>query len=171
MSRPFVKIVGASILPATTLISSKLVGFFLAAQLLNVQWELSKELITNSFFSVYILVQDRTLQALTNSFSNSIMMSVMCLILIVKIIQRKYLDDENISPRLLTRLAENNLLSLIRSAEDLRYELTMWVVFSWIGLFTVLMNTLLAYSHLSVFTTFLVIVVAITVAAFSVLKS
>lgn len=151
MSKPLVKLVNSSILPAATLIVSKLLGFFVACSILHIDWNISKGSFTQSLFSVFIQVPSDAAQRVTVSYSNIIMLTALLIVLCVKIFQSEYLDDTKVSPKLLMKLAESNLLGLIRNSFDLYYENFLWVVFTWIGVFSILINTLMGYSNPMIF--------------------
>jgi len=163
MSKSLLKLVSSSLLPAATLIVSKLIGFFLALNILHINWFVSRDSFADSILNVFIIVPNNFAQQITVSYSNVIMMTIMIIVLSIKIFQSEYLDDTKVSPRLLMKLAENNLLGLIRNSFDLYYENFLWLIFTWIGLFSVMINTLMGSSYPYIFYLSIIFVSILTV--------
>jgi hypothetical protein len=151
MTKSLVKLVSSSILPAATLIVSKLSGLFIALNILHIEWNIAKDPFAGSVVNVFIQVPNAYAKEIVSSYSNVIMITIMIIVLSIKVFQSEYLDDTKISPKLLMRLAENNLMGIIRNSFDLYYENFLWLIFSWIGVFSIGINTLMGISYSYIF--------------------
>lgn len=160
MSKSLIKIVDASLLPASLMILSKALGIFLLAKILNLPISLSQ--YSDNLFSIggeSLTPED--IRFIT-SYSDLIMYTALALVFSFNIVRAIYLHNSHIKPTLVTKLADNNLLNLIKDSYEIYHSATAWLGFTalanavilvnvlsgatylWVGIITVLITTLLA---------------------------
>ncbi|MEI6886871.1 MAG: hypothetical protein WCK31_01385 [bacterium] len=148
MSKTLVKLVDSAIFPAALLIVSKVLGLVLTNNIFGLNWGIDHQIEQFQLFSVQILYTDHASIITATTYSNLIMYGVIFIGLVVRIIQARFLHNEHISPRLLTKLAENNLLTIVKTSFDIYLEGSIWLAFSWLAWFIVFINFVLELNSL-----------------------
>lgn len=159
MSKSFIKIVDASILPASLMILSKALGIYLLTKLLNIPIGLSQ--YSDNLFSIGGQSLSLDDVRFITSYSDLIMFTVLAIVFSINIFRAIYLHNSHIKPTLVTKLADNNLLNLIKDSYEIYHSATAWLGFTaltnavilvnvvngftyaWIGLLTVTITALL----------------------------
>jgi hypothetical protein len=91
MSKTLIKLVDASIYPASLLVVSKTIGILFFNNYLGLNWGIEHTLRQFNIFSVELLYLDKASMLLSTSYSNLFMMVLLILGFILKIVQIRYL--------------------------------------------------------------------------------
>jgi len=166
LSKTLVKLVDSAIFPASLLIVSKVLGLVLTNNIFGLNWGIDHQIQQFQLFSVQIVYIDQQSSVIAATYSNIIMYLVIFIGFAVRIFQARFLHNDHISPRLLTKLAENNLLSILKSSFDIYLEGSIWLVFSWIAWFIVFVHYLLSLNSLTLCLVILVIQILSTTVFF-----
>ncbi len=159
MSKSFIKIVDASILPASLMILSKAIGIFVLTKILDIPISLTQ--YSDNLFSIGGQSLSLTDVKFITSYSDLIMYTVLAIIFSLNIFRAIYLHNSHIKPTLVTKLADNNLLNLIKDSYEIYHSATAWLGFTvlanavilvnvingvtylWVGILTVIISALL----------------------------
>lgn len=110
MSKLLRKILKASILPAAFMVTSKLVGIFLAVVAYNLPLRIAHEV---DFFTVKLYLAEGTQAFVANSLASAILLITMnAATLVIFLKQQLYLQSQG-SPRTVIKLSKLNLLKWI----------------------------------------------------------
>jgi hypothetical protein len=145
MTKPLIKLIDSSLLPAAVLIVGKVIGIYFVAKVFNLSWTL--ESAPDSLFSISPLFDDKDLMTVS-SYSDLFMYSLVLIGLSFSLFRAVFLHASHIDPKFVAKLATNNLLSLIKDSFDVYFEGTMWLVFTWVATFTIFTNILLNKTYI-----------------------
>jgi hypothetical protein len=134
------KILSNTWLPATTIISSKIFGLLLCNALLTTPFKITS-VPGNSIFSIRPLYENPDNIVFVTTYSNIIMMGIFWIVLIFKVSQYKLFNSKTISPKTVIKLAENDLIGIVKSDDALYTQTLIWIIFSWIGMIFVALTT------------------------------
>jgi hypothetical protein len=162
MSKTLIKLVDASIYPASLLVVSKTIGILFFNNFLGLNWGIEHTLKQFNIFSVELLYLDKASMLLSTSYSNLFMMVLMILGFVIKIIQIRYLHESRVSPKTLYRLNEFNLLRLIKSSFDIYIEGVIWLIFCIIAWLIILTSSLLGISYVEITYVSLIVILICT---------
>ncbi len=140
MTKPLIKLIDSSLLPAAILIVGKVIGIYFVAKVFELSWTI--ESASNTLFSVRPIFDDKDLM-LVSSYSDLFMFSLVLIGLSFSLFRAVFLHASHIDPKFVAKLATNNLLNLIKDSFDVYFEGSMWLVFTWVSTFTILVNILL----------------------------
>ncbi|HEC66575.1 MAG TPA: hypothetical protein ENI23_14965 [bacterium] len=163
MSKSLIKLIDSSLLPAAIMILGKVVGIFLTARIFNLEWALQSS--SNNFISIRPVFEAADIVTVT-TFSDLIMFSFLLVGLSFSLFIALYFRSSNIDPKIVAKLATNNLLNLIKDSFDIYLGGSMWIVFSWIANITIFINVMLNKTQLWVIVLTLVSSIAFTVLLF-----
>jgi hypothetical protein len=133
------KLIDVSLLPAAGMVIAKLVGVFLVISLLGIQWSIQD--YTGSIFASQTAVSLDRLQEVS-SYSDLFVLIMMSAGIAWVLYRAIYLNTQRIGPKLLAKLVEKNLMSLVAGSFDIFYSATVWTIFSWLTAFTIFLNVL-----------------------------
>jgi hypothetical protein len=133
------KLLRSAFLPAATLVLAKIVAFWLIISTMNINWTLNFD--TKSFLGMYPLIRNEDIMSFT-SYTDIIFLSIMLFGLVYYVLAAKFLHNTHINPKIIARLAKYNLLFLIKDNFRLYHEMVMWLIFTWIANFLVLVNSI-----------------------------
>lgn len=162
MSKTLIKLVDASIYPASLLVVSKTIGILFFNNFLGLNWGIEHTLKQFNIFSVELLYLDKASMLLSTSYSNLFMMVLLILGFILKIVQIRYLHESRVSPKTLYRLNEFNLLRLIKSSFDIYIEGVIWLIFCIIAWLIILTSSLLGISYIEITYVSLIVILICT---------
>ena len=144
MSKSLIKLIDSSLLPAAFMILGKVLGVYLVAKFFNLEWALQNS--TSTFFSLRPVFAEKDL-VMVSSYSDLIMFLFVLLGLSFTIFRAIYLHSSHVDPRLVAKLATNNLLDLIKDSFDVYHEAAIWLVFAWASVATIFLNVLLEKTY------------------------
>ncbi len=145
MNKTLVTIVDRALLPAALFVVGKFVGLIITVNVFSLPWTVQE--IPESFFTIRpALLSDDLIVA--NSYSDLIMFLLLALGFSLILIQAAFFHNSHIHPRLLVKLANNNLLGLIKSSFDLYHNAVIWLLFNWLAVFTIIINVLTQKTYL-----------------------
>lgn len=76
------------------------------------------------------------------------MISIMILGTLIKYAQLKHLSTSTISPQNVVRLAQGNMIGVVKSVKDIRHETITWLIFGWIGIIFNIFTTIVGLSNI-----------------------
>ncbi len=145
MNKTLVTIVDRALLPAALLVVGKFVGLVLTVNFFNLPWTVKE--IPESFFTIRPALLSEDL-IVANSYADLIMFFVLALGFSLILIQAAFFHNTHIHPRLLVKLANNNLLGLIKSSFDLYHSAVIWLIFNWIAVIILWIDVLSQKTYL-----------------------
>lgn len=120
------------------MIVAKLFAFWIALAVLNVSWTLNFD--DSSFFSIYPVVSSTDIIGIT-TVTDAIFIMIMTVALSIYVVLAVYFHNTHIHPRIVAQLAKFDLLHLVTNNFKLYHEISMWLLFTWIANFLVLINS------------------------------
>lgn len=137
MSKSLIKLLDNSLLPASLMIVSKFVGIVVIIQLLNIEWSI-RETPNNIFSFQTVLSTENVLQV--TSYSDLLMYLILALGFSVNIFRAVFLHNSHISFEFVSKLASNNLMSLIKNSYEIYHSASIWLVFMWVATLIIIGN-------------------------------
>lgn len=145
MSKSLIKLIDASLIPAAVMICGKVAGLWFVNTVFNLNWGIQTD--PNNFFSVKIIYENSSAQITAASYSNLVMFLFVFFGFTIVLIRAVFFHSSHISPRLVAKLATNNLLNLITDSFEIYYKATVWVFMLWLAFFTLLVNVLIGRAY------------------------
>lgn len=139
MSKSLIKLIDSSLMPASIIIVGKLISLLISFNIYGIDWSLAE--INNPLFTVRPIVPVEYLLQVSTT-SDLILYLIMLTGFGVKLFFALFLHDTHIPPKMLAKLAENNLLGLVKSSFEIFHEVTVWVIFLWITQLIIITNTI-----------------------------
>ncbi len=137
MSDSLIKLIDASILPASLMVVVKFLGVVLVAQFFDVGWRIN--FANENFFSTFPVLLGRDL-VFVSSFSDILMLMVILGGFTYCVLKALLFHDTHINPRMVARLASWDLLGLIKNSSKIYYSSVVWLIFSIISVVLVWIN-------------------------------
>jgi hypothetical protein len=122
----------------------KVFGIYLTAEIFNLDWSLQNS--PESFLSVKPVFAQTDI-AIVSSYSDLLMYIFILAGLSFTLFSAVYLHSSHIDPKVVAKLANNNLMHLIKDSFDLYLGGSMWLLFSWIATGTIFVNVLLEKTY------------------------
>ncbi len=141
MSKSFIKLIDASLVPAAVMICGKVAGLWLSNNLFKLNWGI--ETNPNDFFSVRIIYDSINDKIIASSYSNLIMFISVFIGFLIVLTRALFFHSSHISPRIIAKLATNNLLSLITDSFEIYYKASVWLFMLWLAFIVIFINALL----------------------------
>ncbi len=129
MSKTLVNLIDIALVPAALLVVGKLIGLFVTIQVFALPWTMQE--IPGSFFSIRPALMAEDI-IVASSYSDLIMYLLIAAGFSIILIQATHFHETHIKPKLLVKLANNNLLGLVRSSFDLYHYAAIWTIFLWL---------------------------------------
>lgn len=139
MSKTLIKLVDFSLLPAALLIVGKVLGLWIAVNFFELEWGL--ETIPNNFFSVRPIFFSKDI-ILASTYSDIVMFIVIVIGYSAVLIQALIFHNSHISPVVVAKLANYNLLGLVKSTFEIYHKAAIWSIFLWLSNILILINVL-----------------------------
>ena len=139
MSKSIITLLDKALLPAAVMIFGKFIGVAITLRLFNLPWTVGQ--VANSVFSNGNIIRAEDLKTVI-SYSDLIMYIVVALGMVLILVRAIYLHNSHIKPSLVARLANYNLLSLIRDSYDVYHSAAVWLIFTWVANTIVIINAL-----------------------------
>lgn len=137
MSKSLLKLLDNSIFPACIMILGKLVGVLFALWFFDIPYSLRDYF--SAVYSLRFVVPQENIQTVT-SYSDLVMYVIMALFFSLVLIRALFLHSTHVTPSLITKLANSNLLKLVQSSYEIYHTATVWLVFMIIANVLVLIN-------------------------------
>ena len=138
MAKSLLYILKISIIPIIALIGGRLLGMWLASILLgyNLTWDFSSpSAFLNPSTPNYDLINLLT-------FANLIMYAVLAIGMSIVLIQSSYFHDSHLDVTFVSKLADLNLLGMIKSTYQLYHWGFVWTIYLFIGTFVILFDVI-----------------------------
>lgn len=139
MSKSIITLLDKALLPAAVMIFGKFIGVAITLRLFNLPWSVGQ--VANSVFSNGNIIRADDLKTVI-SFSDLIMYLTVALGMVVILIRAIYLHNSHVKPSLVARLANYNLLSIIRDSYDVYHSAAVWLIFTWVANTVLIINAL-----------------------------
>ncbi|MFS8131183.1 MAG: hypothetical protein ACMG57_04345 [Candidatus Dojkabacteria bacterium] len=139
MSKSIITLLDKALLPAAVMIFGKFIGVAITLRLFNLPWTVGQ--VANSVFSNGNIIRAEDLKTVI-SYSDLIMFTIVALGMSLILFRAVYLHNSHIKPALVARLANYNLLSLIRDSYDVYHSAAVWIIFTWVANTIVVINAL-----------------------------
>ena len=139
MSKSLLKLLDYSIFPASIMVLGKLAGVLFSIWFLNIPFTI-RDYFSN-FYSLRFVVREEDLQAVT-SYSDLVMYSIVAIFFSSMIIRAVFFHQTHISPSMIMRLANKNLLKVVQNSYEIYHSATIWLLFLWISNIIILINVL-----------------------------
>jgi len=160
MSKTLVKIVDASLFPAALMITGKFLGLYLTVKIFNLEWGIDNN--PNTLFSSRPVLFSQDIQV-ASSYSDLFLLLAMLLGFSYYVIKAVFFHNTHASHKIVTRLAVNGLISLVKDSFEIYHRATVWLVFLWLTNLSILINTLLNKTYVWVLIIAFTSTVALTV--------
>lgn len=145
MSKSLVKMIDDSLIPAAIMICGKVVGLWLTNVIFGLEWSIYSD--PNDFFSVKIVYATVAEQMTATSYSNLIMYLFVFIGFLFVLSRALFFHSSHITPRVISKLATNNLLNLVSDSFEIYHKASVWMIILWIALLAVIINSLLGRSY------------------------
>lgn len=145
MSKSLIKIIDAAIFPAALMIAAKFIGLYLVVEFFNLEWGVDN--LPNQIFSSRPVFYTQDLQT-ASSYSDLFLIIVMITSFSYHVIRATFLHDTHIDPKVIARLAANGLLGLVKDSYEIYQKATIWLIFLWLSITTVIVNYFLDKTYL-----------------------
>lgn len=139
MSQTLIKFLDNIIFPAAMLVFSKLAGIIITSKILDIS--ISVKDYTNTIFGVGTFVPKEGLVLMT-SYSDLIMYILVAAFFSVSLVRAIFFHSTHVKPTLILKLADRNLLNLIKDSYEIYNTAAAWLLFLWISNVLVLVNVL-----------------------------
>ena len=138
MSKSLIKLIDAALIPAAVMICGKVAGLWFANSVFNLDWGIVSD--PNNFFSVRIVYGTLAEQITATTYSNLLMYIFVFVGFLFILIRALYFHSTHITPRMLAKLATNNLLNLISDSFEIYHKASVWLIILWLANFALLIN-------------------------------
>lgn len=145
LTKSITKLIDEAVIPAVLLILAKLLGLFLSALFLKVNFEIQKGGILGVLPQIAFLDIDSYKKA--ENLSNLVLFTVAALGTIYILIKLHFLHESHVAPKLQARLAKVNLEKLISPSFHLYHQSLIWLIFLWLTFVFLLISTLANITH------------------------
>lgn len=145
MSKSLIKLIDAALIPAAVMICGKVLGLWFANTVFSLDWTISTD--ANNFFSVKVEYATLAQQIVATSYSNLIMFIVVFIGFIIVLIRALFLHTSHISPKMLAKLATNNLLHLIGDSFEVYHRASVWLVIMWLAFLATIVNVIIGTAY------------------------
>ncbi len=160
MSKTIVKILDASLFPAALMITAKFIGLYIVLNVFNIDWGI--ENTADAFISSRPVVMGDDIQ-FVSSYSDLFLLVIMTFGFSFYVIRAVFFHTSHINPTLLSRLAINGLLGLVKDSFEVYRKASVWLLFVWITNITILINTVFGRTYEWVLIVGLVISTTLTI--------
>ena len=148
MSKIFVKILDASLIPASIMIVAKLIGLYITVKIFNINWGILTT--SNAIISSRPVLEPQNLQ-IVSSYSDLFLILVMLFGFSLQVFRAVYLHDTHVKPKIVSHLAVHGLLHLIKDSFEVYRKATVWLIFLWLTNVSVFINFLSNKTYFWVF--------------------
>lgn len=157
MSKSLLKLLDNSIFPACVMILGKLVGVLIALWAFGIPYSLRDYF--SAVYSLRFVVPSADIQTIS-SYSDLVMYIVVAACFSIVLVRAIFLHSTHVTPSLITKLANNDLLKLVQSSYEIYHSATIWLIFLIISNVLVLVNVFQSssYAWIGVVCTFATIV-------------
>ncbi len=139
MSKIFVKFLDASIIPASIMVTGKLLGLYLTIKVFDINWGI--QTFTNTIVSSRPILHTQDLQTVS-SYSDLFLLLIMLIGFSLQVIRAVYFHNTHIKPKVVSKLAVHGLLNLIKDSFEIYTKSTVWLIFLWLTNISILINVL-----------------------------
>lgn len=137
MSKSLLKLLDTSLFPACVMILAKLFGVLAVLWFFNIPYTL-RDYFSN-VYSLRFIISEENIQNVT-AYSDLIMYLIIAMLFSINIVRAIFLHSTHISPSMMNRLANRNLLRLVQSSYEIYHSATIWLIFLWVSNILVLIN-------------------------------
>lgn len=132
-------------MPAALMVVGKVLGLLLTVNLFGLPWTVTQVQGTLNTIRPVVLASDLIT---ANTYSDLAMFATLAIGFTFVLFQATHFHDTHISPRMLMRLSNHNLMGLMKSSFDIYHSASIWLIFLWVSFFVVVINTALGKTML-----------------------
>ncbi len=146
MSKLLQRALSAAVFPAALMITSKVIGMYLANKIFNLGWWID----TNSqgLFSVQVVYPDIHSAIVCNTYSNLFMYLMILLGTCYFIFQGYFLHTTHQNPRVLVKMINFDFLAWLTESSSLFPKMAIWLSFLWVSTVIILVQTIQESVHM-----------------------
>jgi hypothetical protein len=144
MSQSLIKLVDNALLPAALMVLGKFLGIVLAIQFFGISWSVKD--YANSIFEVGALVRQEDIATVT-SYSDLLMYALLAIFFSWNIFRAIYFHNTHVKPTLVVKLANHNLLSLVKDSYQIYHSAAVWLLFTWISNVLIIINAFMGKTY------------------------
>lgn len=137
MSKILIKILDYSILPASIMLLSKLLGLFLVSFIAQIPFSIKEYVGSTVPVTTVLSAAD---QQIITGYSDAFMFLVIALFFSVYVYRSIYLNASTVKEAVILSLAKRNLLNLIKDSFSLYSAATSWLMFLVLGNILIWLN-------------------------------
>ncbi|HSX58411.1 MAG TPA: hypothetical protein VLE47_04045 [Candidatus Saccharimonadales bacterium] len=132
------KLVDRAILPGVIVISTKILGIFLASLIFQIPWTISLE-PTGSNFLIFSFSSSEALSTVTN-FSDLVTILVCGLAFTWTIFQAQHLNIDFTHPTLISKLIKKGKDFWLTTTGQVYHQAAVWLLLTWVVFFLIIIN-------------------------------
>jgi hypothetical protein len=138
----------------------KFIGLIFSINLFSLEWGIKN--IPGALFSVRPVFYSEDI-LIASTYSDLVMFAIIIIGFSIVLMQALVFHDSHISPSLLSKLANKNLLGLVKSTFEIYHKAAVWTIFVWISVLLIFLNTLASKTELWVLVFALITTIALNV--------
>ena len=137
MQKSLITILENSLFPSALTIFAKFIGIAIAIAIFNLPYNVSE--YTSSILNGSLTVTQEH-SVIISTYSDLIMFLVIGLGFSIQLARAIFFHDSHLSPKFITKLADLNLLNLIRDTYDIYHKASVWLAFLWVAVIIIIIN-------------------------------
>lgn len=145
MSQFFIKLLDNSLFPASVMILGKLIGVLGTLYFFNIPFTI-RDYFSQVYSSRFIVQSDYI--SVVTSYSDIVMYFILALVFSIFLVRAIFFHDTHLKPSVITKLANSNLLSLVKSSYEIYQSAIVWLIFLWISNFLIIVNVFSGNTYL-----------------------
>jgi len=126
------------------MIAGKFIGLYLSIKIFELEWGI--ENLSNELFSSRPVMYKQDILT-ASSYSDLFLLLVMLGGFSLYVARAVFFHDSHVSPKILTRLAANGLLGLVKDSFEIYHRASVWLIFLWLSNITILINVLIGKTY------------------------
>lgn len=155
MQKSLITILENSLFPSALVIFGKFAGIVFVISSFNLPYTVSEYVSSVLNGTMVLPIEDAVA---ISTYSDLIMFLIIAIGFSIHLFRAIFFHDSHLSPKVITRLADLNLLNLIRDTYDIYHKAAVWLGFLWVSVMIIIVNmfigtTLFWVGGLAIFTT------------------
>lgn len=139
MSKSLLKVLDLSLFPAALMVVGKFIGLIVVTRIFDIPFTLAQ--LSQGLISARPEVPAEFVTT-ASTYSDLIMYVILAIGVVVVVVQATQFHDKHISPKLLLKLSNHNLMSLIKGSYEIYHSAAVWTLFIWVATVIVWINVL-----------------------------
>lgn len=142
MNSSVIKLVDAALLPAAIMVLGKFLGMILVLWIFQIPWTLEQASQNVGMFGITPGIEAADVIT-ASTYSDIFLYTIMAVGFSLVLFRVTVLSTHRITPKMLVRLSNANLLGLVKSSYDLYHQASVWTLFLWVTALTIIVNVAL----------------------------